>query len=364
MMNVLITGPALRDPGGVSGYYNAVLPYLHRQGDFGIHYLEIGSTRGRAGLLNPIADQIRVREAIRKTRPGIFHCNPSLVPKSFFRDGAFIRYAVQRGCPVLVFFRGWDTKFESRAARSFGSFFRLTYGKADHFLVLASAFRDRLHTWGVTAPIEVTTTSVSAKLVENYDGLARFSSNSGLTKILFLSRLERDKGLMETLSATATLCRQGKRVALTIAGAGAAERQVKSLLASQPQLANVVTLVGDVRGERKRALLADHHLFCFPSYYGEGMPNAVLESMALGMAVITTPVGGLADFFEDGKMGCLVQPRSAQSVVDAIGKLMDNPSAMRRMSEYNHAYAAQRFLAPVVAENLLGVYRHVARVEA
>jgi glycosyltransferase involved in cell wall biosynthesis len=89
------------------------------------------------------------------------------------------------------------------------------------------------------------------------------------------------------------------------------------------------------------------------------MPNSVLEAMALGMPVITCPVGGLRDFFENGKMGYLVKQKSITDIVEAIEKLIDDRNLGNRISFFNHQYATGRFLAPGVAHYLADVYRQL-----
>lgn len=55
-------------------------------------------------------------------------------------------------------------------------------------------------------------------------------------------------------------------------------------------LTDGVSFPGWVRGETKERLLKESRIFFFPSY-NEGMPMAVLEAMAYGMAILTTDVG-------------------------------------------------------------------------
>ncbi len=104
-IKVLITGPSLRDQGGVANYYNAVLPWLPGNG-IEAEYVEIGSTHAgkRARLI--LRDQVRVWRAAGRLQPDIVQVNPSLDIRSFLRDGLFLLLARLRGRPVLVFFRG------------------------------------------------------------------------------------------------------------------------------------------------------------------------------------------------------------------------------------------------------------------
>src|SRR5690554_78220 len=139
-MRVLITGPALDDPGGVANYYRTVLPVLRQDGRLNVDYLPIGRGGGGPALLRFLRDQRRLRQRLAETSPDLLHVNPSLNPKSFIRDGLFIRQAKRGGVPVVVFFRGWDEAFADRIDGRWLSFFRHTYGRADAFVVLASAF--------------------------------------------------------------------------------------------------------------------------------------------------------------------------------------------------------------------------------
>jgi len=180
-------------------------------------------------------------------------------------------------------------------------------------------------------------------------------------KILFLARLEPAKGVLETLEAVEKLLHRGIDVSLTIAGNGPALEDLQRFLDAHRGLGASVELAGYVRGEAKRALFLRHHVYCFPSEYWEGMPNSVLEAMALAMPIVTCPVGGLADFFEDGRMGHLVPRRDASLVADRLARLAGNREAAMAMAAYNHDYATKRFMARDVARRLGEIYLSVAR---
>ncbi|HEQ71153.1 MAG TPA: hypothetical protein ENN69_01570, partial [Spirochaetia bacterium] len=168
-MRVLVTGPSLKDQGGVAGYYNALLPFLKHEG-IAVSYLEIGGTHAAGGILSPLVDQLRFRSALRRFRPHLVHINPSFNLKSFLRGGFFIRGAcrVRAGLPVLVFFRGWRQGFEHAAETRYRTFFTRTYGKAAAVIVLGRAIEQKLRAWGVTAPIHVEHTVVAEELLAGF----------------------------------------------------------------------------------------------------------------------------------------------------------------------------------------------------
>jgi glycosyltransferase involved in cell wall biosynthesis len=364
-LRVLITGPALRDEGGVANYYNAVLRHLTADPRVAVEYFELGSTKGSMGPLHPVADQAGFHRMLGRFQPDLVHVNPSLTLKSFFRDGLLVDQARRRRIPTVVFFRGWDRGTEARVDRELGWLFRRTFGRANGFIVLGSRFRDKLVEWGVQVPITLETTTVPDAVIRSFvleEKLQRIRNDHPL-RILFLARLERDKGVLETVQAVELLRGRGVDVSLTVAGDGPAMADVRRAVAAHAGLAGRVEVVGYVRGEAKRALFMSHHVYCFPSEYKEGMPNSVLEAMALGMPIVTCPVGGLADFFEDGRMGWLVPGRDAARVAAKLESLARDRAAAAAMAAHNHSYAVRRFLAPDVARRLGEIYLSTARAE-
>ena len=354
---ILITLPSLIDPGGVASFYNSLLPHLNNA-KYSIATLEIGSTKGRNNPLYPFTDQIRFRRFLKNFRPDLVHINPSLDFKSFIRDGLFIYQAKQKKLPVVVFFRGWLTSFEPVLYKRFFCFFRSTYGKADTFIVLAKEFKKTLQQWGINQPIHIGTTTVDKSLLDNFSFEKKLINLRKVKtiRILFLARLEREKGIFETIDAFSLLLKKGLPVTLSIAGDGAILSELKNYITAKGFAEDQLQFLGYVRGDDKIHAYVKNDIYCFPTYYGEGLPNSVLEAMAFGLPVITRSVAGLADLFIDGEMGFLCQGKTPKEIANNIEKLITNRSLMVKMSEYNHVFAKEHFMAPVVAKNLTDIY--------
>ncbi|MBL4902030.1 MAG: glycosyltransferase family 4 protein, partial [Desulfocapsa sp.] len=303
---ILLTVPCLKDQGGVASFYNGVFPHFpHGK----VVSLEIGGTKNSGTLLHPLVDQFRFRSAVKRMKPSLIHLNPSLGFKSFIRDGLFAWQAKQLGYPFLVFWHGWDKSFEAIVEKKYLGFFKRTFGQAAGFIVLASEFERKLREWGVTAPVYQETTNVEESLLDGIDVQEKWSESTHLSqiKILFLARLERNKGVFETVQAFKFLIDKKFPVCLTIAGDGVIRQELEDYTRGLGLTSQQVHFTGDIRGKEKIQAFAEHHIYCFPTFYGEGLPTSVLEAMAFAMPVVTRPVGGLADIVEDGKMGELVQ---------------------------------------------------------
>ena len=86
-----------------------------------------------------------------------------------------------------------------------------------------------------------------------------------------------------------------------------------------------------------------------------------LEAMAFGLPIITTRVGGIPDFFEDGKMGLFLDSREPEHIAEKIRYLLDRPELMQQMSKYNFEYAKEHFYASKVAKRLEAIIDQVVK---
>jgi glycosyltransferase involved in cell wall biosynthesis len=228
-------------------------------------------------------------------------------------------------------------------------------------MVLAAAFKDKLLAWGVKSPVELVTTTVNVRLLDNFDVEEKMVSivSDGSVKVLYMARLEHEKGVVDVLNAVLDMLKTGANISLTIAGDGPAMNEIREIMEDNKELNTHIDIVGDIRGEEKSKLLKTHHIFCFPTMYPEGMPISVLEAMSFGMPVITCAVGGLRDFFVDGKMGYMSENRDINSIKSALQGLLDDRSRLVEMGRYNYRYGQEHFLSTGAEKRLLEKYRAI-----
>ncbi|MBN1982136.1 MAG: glycosyltransferase [Chitinivibrionales bacterium] len=134
------------------------------------------------------------------------------------------------------------------------------------------------------------------------------------------SRLYPVKGIDRLLAAFQTVARQRSNVQMIIAGSGPQQSQLEQLRDSYG-LSGCVRFVGHI--EAVEALLAITDIFCHPSG-GDGLPNSVMEAMAMGCAVVATAVGGIPEIIHQRETGLLVPPHETQALSEAIITLIDD----------------------------------------
>lgn len=344
-MKILINTPQLSYKGGVGSYYLSLKKYWNEN----VRYHTSGSRRifkksiKIPGLVFLPTDIIKFLLNIIFWSPDVIVLNPSFIKNSLIREIIFLNVA--RFFPskrICVFFRGWNKEYENIVNKVSLS---KQLNKAYILIVLSVEFKEKLLEWGVKRPIEIATTKVDDCLLKKFNIKEKKFNN----KILFLSTIKKEKGVFLALEVMKKFNKTQLNVELNIAGTGPHLENVQNYIRKN-KLKNV-NYLGHISGGTLAKVLMDNSIFIFPSFHGEGMPNSVLEAMAFGLPIVTRPVGGIKDFFENGKMGFIVNGEDPQEFYFYIEKLILNPNLLKEIGTYNHHYAKDNFLASKVALN-------------
>lgn len=174
--------------------------------------------------------------------------------------------------------------------------------------------------------------------------------------LVSLGRLGKRKGTYDLLQAFRTLLAQYPDAQLLLGGDGELER-VRAYAGELGIIAHV-HILGWVAGAEKQALLSRSSVYVLPSY-NEGLPMSVLEAMAAGMPVVTTPVGGIPEAVRDGVDGFLIRPGDTTTLAARIAALLHNGDLRSAMGEAARSRVEQMFAVPVILEQMSGIYAEV-----
>jgi glycosyltransferase involved in cell wall biosynthesis len=109
----------------------------------------------------------------------------------------------------------------------------------------------------------------------------------------------------------------------------------------------------------KRQAFQNADAYLFPSWT-EGLPISVLEAMAQGLPLVACAVGGLPDFFQDGRMGFLTDRRDPEVLASLMSRLILNPGLCSSIARFNRTYAREHFRPTHIAARLEDIYRSVS----
>lgn len=173
--------------------------------------------------------------------------------------------------------------------------------------------------------------------------------------LLAIGRHEFQKGHVFLLEALAQLRARRPRLRLLIAGReGNATSQIRAAIESLA-LEGCVSLLGhrsDI-GD----LLSAADIFCFPSIY-EGFGGAAIEAMAVGTPIVASDLPALREVLEDDAI--LVPAQSANAIVEAINRLLDDPSRAEALADSAKARMTRDFSLTRIADQMAELYREVA----
>jgi glycosyltransferase involved in cell wall biosynthesis len=154
---------------------------------------------------------------------------------------------------------------------------------------------------------------------------------------LFLSvgALRAAKGFDAGIEAVARLRGQGVNVRYLIVGEGS-ERPVLERLVARLGLHDRVELLGEKTQREllplyRRAWALVHPSVVMPNGRRDGIPNVVIEAMAMGLPCVGTRAAGLEEAIEDGVTGCLARPRDPDGLAGGMRRIVEDREGAARM---------------------------------
>ena len=175
-------------------------------------------------------------------------------------------------------------------------------------------------------------------------------------KILFPSRLIKEKGIIETIEACKILCKEGIRLKLIIAGE--IDYGNRSCL-SKDELQKIkdnkmIIIKGFV--SNMRSLYADSNIVLLPSWR-EGLSKTLIEASAMEKPIITTNVPGCRDVIEHGFNGLLVPPKDIEALYLAIKFMINNSNLAKKFGKRCRDRVKNNFATKKINNETLRVYQ-------
>jgi glycogen(starch) synthase len=157
---------------------------------------------------------------------------------------------------------------------------------------------------------------------------ARRTIHDGPATLLYLGRLEYEKGVHDAIAALPRIRRTHPGTTLVIAGDGTQEDWLREL-ARKHKVLKAIRFVGRVDHDRLVTLLHDCDAAVLPSHY-EPFGIVALEAAATGAPLVTSTAGGLGEAVIDGETGMSFPPRDVAALATAVRAVLDDPAGAQR----------------------------------
>jgi glycosyltransferase involved in cell wall biosynthesis len=225
-----------------------------------------------------------------------------------------------------------------------------TYSRYKKIICVSSLVQESLHKW-------IPNTRNKTVVIKNAIPVKELVQNKEkIYSLLFVGRLEKAKGVDIFLRAVQIISENYKRdLRVAIVGGGNLEKETKSL-AKDLRVAKMIEFLG-VRNDVAE-LMKKSKVFILPSRW-EGLPIVLLEAMANGIPVVSTPVGGIPELLKNGKDSILVEPDNPKALAEAILKLLQNENLRKNMINNAFEKVKKEYSIENYTFKLLNFYKEV-----
>lgn len=201
-----------------------------------------------------------------------------------------------------------------------------TINACDLYLVLSDSWKTYFESIGVQSDIiKILNNTITPPIVKEVNrSLETFN-------LLYLGVIGQRKGIYDILKALKDNQEKfEKKVRLRVGG----NQEEDKLMAyiNDNGLQNMVTFEGFVSGDKKIECLNWADVYILPSF-NEGLPIGILEAMAYGHPIISTPVGGIPEVVKDGVNGIMVEPGNSEEIAAAILMFVRDRGLIRKYGE-------------------------------
>jgi glycosyltransferase involved in cell wall biosynthesis len=357
-IRVLMIGPGEGIIGGISSLIETILPVLEDKVDlqyfYTVRYRSIKES-GRLSFKNlilAIFQYARFLFALYRFNPHIIHLHTSqgvawLKDTFYVLVGKTLRYQV-----VLHVHAADFNELYGKKSRLTKYYSRKVMGLADTVIAVSEEWRIRLMELVHGDKIITFRNCINVDATPPSEPIRRKNGVRGL----FLGSIGSRKGAFDLLHAMGSL----KNTSLQLWIAGYEERKGDMKRArdqiEEMQLEGLCELVGTVQGSKKTELLRKSSLFVLPSY-DEGLPIAVLEAMGAGLAIVSTPVGGIPEVVKDGYNGFLINPGDVKVLAEKLMILSSDPTLREIMGKRSREIAEHKLDVKPYVQKLVALYK-------
>ena len=364
-MKILLATPYGAAIGGIARWSQHIVKYYNERGheDCEMDILPMGRQsftninsalkRVYYGIKDYYSFLKEEKRMMRRKKYDLFHLVSS-ASLSLLKDLIMLHTARKRGVKTLVHFRfGRIPKLSEKKNWEWKMVCKVV-ALSDTTIVLDKASLETLHKAGYKNVV-LLPNPVAPRVTELIEKI-NIKEREART-LLFAGHGIRTKGVYELVNA----CKQIPNIKLRMIGNISDE--VKNELQLMADNSDWLDVAGEYPYEKTILEMLSCDVFVLPTYT-EGFPNVILESMACGCAIVTTPVGAIPEMLEkeDGKnYGILVAPKDVNELKDGIREMIDNENLKQECRRNVQQRVNERYNIDSVWKQMLEIWKRTIK---
>jgi colanic acid/amylovoran biosynthesis glycosyltransferase len=237
--------------------------------------------------------------------------------------------------PMLTSFHGSDVSKQLVKNKYYAAKLPELFRKGDMFTVVCEYMRGRLINLG--CPDHKITVLKSGIDLDKFPLHPKVSANKDELRLLSVGRLTEKKGMDILIQAFAQIAEKYPRSKLTIIGEGKEREYLESLI-EKLQLHGRAELIGKRSHPEVREHLMNSDMFCLASLTAsdgneEGIPNVIMEALAIGRVVVSTAHAGIPELIRHGETGYLVPEKDVGALSAMLIHAIEHQSEWSQLAE-------------------------------
>lgn len=172
---------------------------------------------------------------------------------------------------------------------------------------------------------------------------------------LFVGRLSPEKGLDTLLEAWRKL----PAVPLKIVGQGPLYKWIQEF--TERFALNQIEISGFLSQEKVLNCLSEAFFLIVPSRWYEGFPRVILEAYALGVPVIASNLGSMAELVRDNETGLLFKAGDSEDLASKVKLAIESPTDLARWGRRAQEIFREQYTADAAYKRLIDIYKKVSQ---
>jgi len=234
---------------------------------------------------------------------------------SLYRESVFVLLAKLMGRPVVAHFHAGDIdNYFPRQSELGKRYIRFAVGLSDTIIAVSTESARQLSQLNAGLNISIIPNAIDTAAFDDCMRPSVKPNGDEPVRLLFVGAIGKLKGEKDLIDALVIIRKKGFNVKASFLGYGA---ENLAAYCRKRRVADLLDHLGPVPMEERISFYQQADIFVLPTY-AEAMPISVIEAMAAGLPVVSTPVGGIPELIHDGEEGLLCPSGDVNALAEKI----------------------------------------------